>query len=275
MNLKNIFDESKMNNILDELLGKNNWSAHCISLENSLDRREKFQEWASFIELDFQFFNAVDKNTLSKDEIFVVVDKVSKQYMSSGATACRLSHLKLCKYLLENTDHDFFFILEDDAGFSKQFDKNGIKSDLIFYLSQTKDIEWDIVWFGYPENGGLKNLIQLDMTPNIVKVKHSHQSHAFIVTREILKFLVVLYEDKTKHYRLAVDWILDIVLSHVNCVGPPFSIISQVDSEESFIEDDIDDSGTVFRSEKEYIKYNLEDFYEYKDVVEKFKNLRS
>lgn len=205
-----------MNKILDELVGDNNWKAYCISLNRCIERREKFTEWAKEIELNFNYWDATDKNEIT--DAYVKVNNI----LNMGATACSLSHYNLYKYLLKNYKCSYFFILEDDCGF-----KTSSKEELYEFMKHIKNFNfnWDVLWFGYHETG-FKKMTQI--TSHINYIMNTHLSHALFVRREIIEFIVQIYETVKE---LPIDWVIDITRQK-KCItlGPVKTIIDQVDN---------------------------------------------
>jgi GR25 family glycosyltransferase involved in LPS biosynthesis len=212
-----------MNDILDNLLGKNNWSAHCINLERAIDRRETFANFAKDIELNFDFYKAVDKKDLKKEELFVYIN--NDRYPHDGGTACFMSHNNLYNYLLENYNCEYFFILEDDAGF-----KNSNKKELFDFFESVKkiNINWGILEFGYHDTG-FNQRINIDH--NLCLIQHKHLTHAFLIKRECIIFML---EEISKNKNLdrcpPIDWIKDFIFKKTVVLGPRYTIIDQVDS---------------------------------------------
>ena len=109
---------STLNQAFDYLCGENQWTAYTVGLERATDRKEQFQKWAEFCDLSFNWWNATDKLTLTDNDYNICDVYVNGTAKSAGATACRLSHQRLAKYLLkEYPDKKYFLIMEDDVGF--------------------------------------------------------------------------------------------------------------------------------------------------------------
>lgn len=211
-----------MNNVLNDLVGENNWVSFCVSLAKCHNRRHNFQEWCKTIDLKCNFWDAVDKNDLKENEVYTYVNNGFTQFLSPGATACSMSHIALCKYLLEHFTCDYFLIFEDDAGFKKSN-----KTELCSFIKNIKksNIQWNILWFGYHETGYQDRFA---VTENIQFIRSCHLSHAFLIDRKSCQRLVEIYDS---HKSLAYDWILDIVKKEGSCLGPNNTIIDQVDAE--------------------------------------------
>ncbi len=212
-----------MNNILDNLLGKNNWVARCINLERCNNRRDTFEKFAKDIDLNFDFFKGVDKRDLKKEEIFVYIN--NDRYPHDGGTACFLSHYNLYNYLLNNYSCEYFFIFEDDAGF-----KNSNKKELFDFFENVKKtgINWGVLEFGYHDTG-FNQRINIDN--NLCLIQHKHLAHAFLVKRECIIFMLEEIEKNIKSPRCPpIDWIKDFIFKKTIVLGPRYTIIDQVDT---------------------------------------------
>jgi GR25 family glycosyltransferase involved in LPS biosynthesis len=210
---------------LDKLLGRNNWKASCINLKVAAQRRNDFNKWANDVGLTFNYFDAVDKNTLTTDDYQQTDVIVNGTFKSAGATACRLSHQRLMEHLLEQYPTiEYFFILEDDCGF-----KHSNRNELFKFVDSVAEYNtnWDTLLFGYHETG-YKQLVQL--TPNINYIINSHLAHATIYKRSAME--AVLYFCYQPEFRtLPFDWITDMLRQKKSVtLGPINTIIDQVDS---------------------------------------------
>jgi GR25 family glycosyltransferase involved in LPS biosynthesis len=58
-----------MDTYLDKICGKGTWAAYCISLKRCVERRSNFTKWAESIGLTFEFFDAIDKLSLTASDI--------------------------------------------------------------------------------------------------------------------------------------------------------------------------------------------------------------
>lgn len=68
-----------------------------------------------------QHFDAIDGNALKPSPILDLLFANNDYNMRAGIVGCALSHLKLCRMLLDS-DCDNYFIMEDDIVFSDKFD---------------------------------------------------------------------------------------------------------------------------------------------------------
>jgi hypothetical protein len=220
-----------MNKLLDDLLGKNNWSAHCITLERCKQRQKSFTEWANDIGLDFTFWFGVDIRQLDKEKY------KDHTLVINGLTCCGFSHRDLYKHLIENSKNEYFFIFEDDCCFNDS--KYSNKKYLFEFMNtlqsfkNTPDVrlkgksinlgKWDSIWFGYHDSGTNERFTIAD---KFAIIKHTYLTHAFITKRFILKEFLKVCDEKLKH--TPVDWILDDIRQETLCLGPPQTVIDQL-----------------------------------------------
>lgn len=221
-----------LNDKLDQFLGKNNWTSYCIHLKNANQRTISFTNWTNEIGLHFNWWDAFDKSNLNENDPFVIINNKIK---SPGATACRISHEKLYRYLLDNyPDREYFLIFEDDAGFNKD-DIKQTKNNIFVFLDYVKQFKnrWDVLWFGYHDTG-MKNLQPINN--NLLHVRQAHRAHAFLINRIGLEYILYYCSlNELKH--LPIDWIIDYIRNSAITIGPPFTIIDQID-QISYINDD-------------------------------------
>jgi hypothetical protein len=227
-------NKNTFNHLLNLLCGENKWVAYCINLERCTERKTQFQQWADFCGLTFNWWNATDKLTLTDEDYKICDVYVNGTSKSSGATACRLSHYHLAKYLLtseEYKDKEYFFILEDDAGFLNTEEDLKDLSDYIMDIINKK-YTWDHLWFGYIKNV-MKQFIPL--SSYTVILNQTHLTHAMLFKRNQLQLHLKILEDP-RFKSLAVDWTADLIRQNKLGVtlGPVKSIITQVD-ENSYI----------------------------------------
>lgn len=222
---------NSFNSVLNSFLGENNWKAYCINLDIAKDRRDSFLQWSDLIGLTFDYWKATDKNTLTHDDYNKCDVIINNTIKSPGATACRLSHLRLFKHLLETYPSvNYFLVFEDDCGFkNSNTSLENKKEELFDFINAIKDgnFNWDSIVFGYHDTGA-KQLLPLSDKLNFVL--RSHLAHATIYKRSVLEEILFLCEQKeTKN--LPFDWITDILRNLKSItVGPKDSIIDQVDN---------------------------------------------
>jgi GR25 family glycosyltransferase involved in LPS biosynthesis len=152
-----IYVGTKMNNskIIKKFSKKT--KSFVINLEKNADRLARFTD--SYDESDINIiplerFNAVNGKTLELQKY--VTDKAYDQINSAetngyrlrhyeltrGAVGCFMSHTTLYKKLLDDREHDFYLIFEDDA-----FVPQSVIKPLQLYLDNAP-YDWDIIVFG-------------------------------------------------------------------------------------------------------------------------------
>ena len=101
----------------------NTFKTYVISLKKDIDRREHMMSIKDQIGLDFQFFNAVEPEDITKDleeRYFSHVDFYQWNINAKAAMATFMSHMKLLKWAAESKTN--LLILEDDININRPFD---------------------------------------------------------------------------------------------------------------------------------------------------------
>ena len=211
-----------MDNLLTTFC-KGPWKAYCISLPRCIERRERFTKWASENQLEFTFWDAVDKQNILQATV------VSGNQMSLGATACRLSHEALWKYCLEDTAIQYFFLLEDDAGF-----KQKSLEDLQRFLEGVSKVSkpWSILQFGFGTMTGSElHLLSRRVPPGIFQVDFCDQTHAILYTRQAIQDMLELSQNPAYKTRPSDGLLLTYVQKKKGyVVAPQTSILEQTDT---------------------------------------------
>lgn len=202
---------------------KQPWKAYCISLPRCTERRERFQKWASENSLTFCFWDAVDKRNVSQATV------VSGDQMSLGATACRLSHEALWEHCLQDKTTQFFFLLEDDAGF-KSKGLHDLKQFLEGVSKASKP--WSILQLGFGTMTGSEiHLISKRVPPGIFEVNFCDQTHAMIYTRQAIQAMLDLSKHSAYKTRPSDGLLLTFVQKKKGIVyAPKTSIVEQTDT---------------------------------------------
>lgn len=212
---------------MDELLShfcRAPWKAYCISLPRCLERRERFTKWATDNGLTFTFWDAVEKQTLSHPTV------ISGNQLSLGATACRLSHEALWNHCLtQEKPIQYFFILEDDAGF-----KQKSLEDLKRFLEGISKISkpWSILQFGFGTMTGSElHLLSKRVPPGIFQADFCDQTHAILYTRQAIEDMLNLSQNPAYQTRPSDGLLLTYVQKKKgNVYAPRTSILEQTDS---------------------------------------------
>ncbi len=224
-----------MNQLLNNWLGENEWIAWCISLKNSTKRRNLFTKWASDIDLTFSFWDATDKISLSKEDYEICDVKIWSGKKCPGATACRLSHTRCLDYTLNQTNKKYILIFEDDAGFTMLNNSVGTsssssnfsnKENLLLFLNDCKQHNWDSIWLGYYNNSGKNSPI---ISNYVKKCTDTLCTHAMIFKREFAIDLL----DKLKNTRKSepIDSITSDMMKDFITLSPIDTIVCQIDNE--------------------------------------------
>lgn len=182
-----------MDSLFNSVFGEGKWKAFCINLERATERRQTFEAFAKQYNLTFTFWKATDKLDLTKDELkkrgCIVADNVN-----AGATACRMSHERLMKHIIDKElYYSYFIIFEDDCGFLKKTFQH-----LEIFLSEVmrSKTPWNILQLGFGTMTGIElNMISKRVPPNIMKVEFTDQTHAMIYTRDTILHLDVHSQD--------------------------------------------------------------------------------
>lgn len=216
---------------MDQLLNATchySWKAYCISLPRCTERRERFSQWAKENGLPFTFWDAFDKENLSEEELHRRGVYVGKE-LSPGATACRISHERLWKHILENDqDKHFFFILEDDAGFLRKSFRH-----LQEFLEkvQASKLAWGILHFGFGTMTGYEmNILNSRIPPGIYKPEFCDQTHAMLYNVNAIREIYTLSLDPKFHGRASDGLFLTFIHKKKGIVlVPKESILEQTD----------------------------------------------
>ena len=204
------------------------WKAYCISLPRCEERRANFTCWASENQLSFSFWDAFDKQTMSlelyEDKKVIVANEYNR-----GATACRISHEELWEHCLKEKDIQYFFILEDDAGFQSK-----TLQDFQRFLEGVKlsKKSWSVLQFGFGTMTGFElHLLSSRIPKGIFQVDFCDQTHAILYTRQAIQDMVDLSRNLHFKTRPSDGLLLTYILKKKGIVlAPSTSIIEQTDS---------------------------------------------
>lgn len=169
-----------------------------ISLQRSQDRREIFNKYNSKYIKDYEFFDAIDGQTLDINDLSnKVFTKLSKNY-TKGALGCALSHLALWEKCIELNEP--ILIMEDDVILSQNF-----KSHFNNVYNSMLPTDWDIVQLSYncdsvvsfqntsfenchcifgkkkTNDEDIKGFVKSKIIPSISRLNHSFGMSAYII----------------------------------------------------------------------------------------------
>ena len=157
-----------------------------INLAHRKDRLESFRKRVSDLSFDFEVFNAVDGNKLQPTRQMLQIFDWNDYNYRKGIVGCALSHMKLITMLLEDKDHDYYLITEDDAILTPNF------SEKLPILLDNKNEDWDILFLGsliYPKYQNI--YFSKDMNPIMEKMnakeslaKSMGGTHGYLISKE-------------------------------------------------------------------------------------------
>lgn len=134
------------------MINEKNIISFVINLDNYKDNYEKQIPYFNNLKLKPQRFSAI--NALNNEHINHknIINKLSLTFSPKSVIGCSLSHILLCKYILNTYKHfenNYYLILEDDV-FPKEEYQNDSKlfyKDLTETLNNIKiiDKDWDII----------------------------------------------------------------------------------------------------------------------------------
>lgn len=134
-----------------------NTKCYVINLEKDTERMSKFRYYyknSDISELPYERFNAINGKQIdvskyvSQRGLVDINNSETLRYrtkhyqLTMGAVGCYLSHLTLYKRLLEDPNHEYYLIFEDDVEFNKDILQN------IMYYENNAPENWDLLIFG-------------------------------------------------------------------------------------------------------------------------------
>jgi len=132
---------------------KDDFDIRVISLNRARKRRKEFRE--NNKDIDFSFFDAVDGNKLTTDDLTNTNYFVQPLPMrTKGAYGCALSHLTLWQECIKTNKN--ITIVEDDVIFRKDFYNEASK---VLYLAE----DFDIILWGV----NMDSVLSLDIMPKV------------------------------------------------------------------------------------------------------------
>lgn len=160
---------------------------YVISLKRSVIRRKNFKQNNSLLE--FQFFDAIDGQALSKQQILDKSLFDDNLAYTKGAYGCALSHLALWDLSIKNNIS--LTIIEDDAIVRNDFER---QKAVIF---EKQHSNWDIILWGWNFDHILSIKTLSDISP-VIMLFNQEQMRKSISNFSISTHIPILYElDKT------------------------------------------------------------------------------
>lgn len=134
------------------MVNEKNIISFVINLDNYKDNYKKQIPYLNKLKLYPQRFSAIDAINNEHIDHKDIINKLSLSFSPKSVIGCSLSHILLCKHILNNYinfENNYYLILEDDVYPKKKY-KNNTKlfyKDLTEIINNIKiiDNEWDIV----------------------------------------------------------------------------------------------------------------------------------
>jgi GR25 family glycosyltransferase involved in LPS biosynthesis len=119
----NLFNKNNHN--IQEIDTSEKYPIHIINLKKRQDRKEKIEQKLKLSGINsYDFFEAIDGKELEpSSDLFSLFERNDFNY-KKGVIGCALSHIYLWNKLINDTEHDFYIILEDDISFCDNFKKH-------------------------------------------------------------------------------------------------------------------------------------------------------
>uniref|UniRef100_T1PAU5 Glycosyl transferase n=1 Tax=Musca domestica TaxID=7370 RepID=T1PAU5_MUSDO len=185
---------------------------YMINLERRPERREKMLKLFEALNLDVEYFPAVDGKRLTPEMIKELGIKFLPGYedpyhhrpMTLGEIGCFLSHYHIWQTIVEKQQKEVL-ILEDDIRFEPYF-----KEKALGVMEQIrKVIDYDLVYFGRKR---LKDEVEpwVDNTENLVHAGYSYWTLGYVIS---LKGAEKLLKAKPLEKLLPVDEFLPIMFN--------------------------------------------------------------
>jgi len=95
-----------------------------INLERRPDRKNKVIELLKPLDINYEFVNAVDGNTLNANDALKQLFGGNDFGNKKGVMGCALSHYFLWQKLIEDPKHEYYIIMEDDFSLTPIFKSN-------------------------------------------------------------------------------------------------------------------------------------------------------
>ena len=165
---------------------------YCINLDRRPDRKQKCNEQFERIELDVEFFSAIDKEKILEN----------RSNITTGQLACLSSHYNIIRKA-EKYGHNKILILEDDVVFSDNLQE--------IFKNSIKDVpsDWMMLYFGGNHlNGTIK------ITNNVYRMVSSLTTHAYAVKSDLYQTIISKLEDAVSP--------VDIYYAHIHRICPSY-----------------------------------------------------
>ena len=184
-----------------------------INLESRPDRLNRFIKDAPISDTD-----SIPFDGFKEIEVFtaVVGKDVPKEYLKkyenndfnyrNGIIGCAESHITLWERLINDQEHSFYIIFEDDAKFDLQFNSH-------FQEFLEFNINWDLFYFGGPcsfadrkaKHGTTNGKFTVPNENAIIESKTSLSTIGYAISKNGAK---VLLDSVSNGIRYSIDWFM-------------------------------------------------------------------
>lgn len=232
----------RLDDLLDNWLGKNNYQVWCVSLTRATNRRTNFSNWANHVGLTFKFWDATDCEQCSPVDLQRYgCDVHINRKQCVGASCCRISITRCLEYHIHCTNNDYVFIFEDDAGFHTQGKESGCSSTELScketllefvqqcttFLKENGGNPWDQVWFGYYDEDVERSSVVDARYPLVHACFGTCLTHAMLLKRETVKELLDLLSVQENRTEPIDSFTRYIMVKNGRTIIPPKTIICQ------------------------------------------------
>lgn len=200
-----------------------NW--YVINLKRRPDRLKLFKERCPLDTSKIKVLTACDGKTLTSFP--------NNFNGADGVTGCFISHILCWEETLKQKDSNYSVIFEDDAIFSKDFEKNF--NDII-----NTNLDFNILYIGGRFKQNYKMINCIHVTDKIVKYDYSRNwngwdcdrtTHAYIISKKGCQLLLDNYNETLKNnlYFGPVDhWILNVLIKNKKDVHHSYPLLCHV-----------------------------------------------
>lgn len=266
------------------MANKKNQEIQFVVISSDQNRKQTIDKQFKDIGIDLTFDIHYNEGITPNNASYDLISVYPPLRESKETLCCFLSHVKAMKWYIENTDHPYLLLLEDDVALPK----NGFEKELLKLIPQFKINQFDYISLGYlPHNISIdllkKSLVKNNKNIywNLYKI-YLHVTwgtQAQLFPRKTVESLLSIYDkpstvdiiksilnylDKNQFYyinppRLQIDG-LNGLLKHQAIIFPP--LIIELNKSKSLISD-IDNHQEIWIDGEIRKLYKLNDFYSY------------
>lgn len=167
---------------------------HVINLKNRTVKREKIQRQLDEHGLKSSFFEAIDGKTLNRNTLndknlindFMTVTGNLRRKLRKGEIGCSLSHLKIWKNFLKNSQKPYLLIFEDDAVLYPFFSS---KLNQVLTELQDTNVKWDALYLNENcyQHFGKKCLGNFVSNQVIQPINVGYGCYGYLITRRFIE----------------------------------------------------------------------------------------